>query len=55
MATKKAARAVVEKVEQAEQVSPLRCWRCDKMLSEEAAPGTVVRCMRCGAKSRVLN
>jgi len=52
MATKKAAKAVVEK---AEPAGPLRCWRCDKMLSEEAAPGTVVRCMRCGAKSRVLN
>jgi len=42
-------------IEQGEQFAPLRCWRCDKLLNEAAAPGTVVRCLRCGARSRVQN
>lgn len=33
--------------------APLSCWRCGKMLAEAAGPGTEIRCMRCGARSRV--
>ena len=36
-----------------EVVAPFRCWRCDQFLAEAAGPGTVKRCLRCGAKSHV--
>lgn len=44
MATKKKPETVVER---------LRCWRCGKVLAEVAPPGTMIRCMQCGAKTRV--
>ena len=36
-----------------EVVAPFNCWRCGKKLADAAGPGSVHRCLRCGARSRV--